>query len=52
MKERLLKLLKWAEETHRSAPNNYYRRYYDGYVQAVKDALGIVVEDADIVLEC
>ncbi len=46
MKERLIKLLEWAEETYRASPTKAYRDHYGGYIQAIKDVLSMLGEDA------
>lgn len=39
--DKLTALLAWAIQTQEKAPNQYYRDYYGGYIQAIKDALSV-----------
>ena len=41
MKERLEKLLKWANAEYHAATNKPHKDYYGGYIQAVKDTLSL-----------
>ena len=45
---RLTALLAWAIETQRKSPTIYYRNYYGGYVQAVKDVLAMLGKDSEL----
>ena len=42
MKDRLEALLKWIEAEKQATDNVHYRRYCEGYRQAIKDILLIV----------
>jgi len=42
LKEKLVELLAWAIETQRKAPTRFYRDYYGGYIQAIKDAISML----------
>ena len=39
---RLTSLLAWAIETQRKSPTRFYRDYYKGYVQAIRDVLAML----------
>lgn len=49
IKDDVMKLLAWAIETQRKSPRQYYRDYYGGYVQAIKDILAMIGETSQFI---
>ena len=49
IKDDVVALLAWAIETQRKSPRQFYRDYYGGYVQAIKDVLSMIGETSQFI---